>query len=153
MATIYYWAWANGNVGHLSMALDNGTYISNWPEDSAKPLSSKMRGSPCPSLQEDIRLEEKEPDEILEIPKAMINIEKIQKYWDSMKKKGTTYQMMFSNCAQVVLEALRVGEIILYEPVDYDAVLFTPYDVLEYIKSCKEKYENPGVGGLFFYKN
>lgn len=31
--TIYYWGMQNGNIGHLSLELSDGIYISHWPKE------------------------------------------------------------------------------------------------------------------------
>lgn len=39
---IYIWEAGNGNVGHGSMTLSDGTHISWWPKDDKSKSSMKM---------------------------------------------------------------------------------------------------------------
>lgn len=38
---IYIWEGGNGNVGHGSMTLHDGTHISWWPKDDKSKASAK----------------------------------------------------------------------------------------------------------------
>lgn len=167
MATVYYWEYSKSNVGHLSLALNNGCYISHWPESVAKAFSLPDKGHPVPSLEMDIELEEKQPDESLIIPAGeikfiksysdcvyigsslfleMIDIDKMKEWWHSQTKRGTTYHFLISNCAQMVYRALCVGGILreIYPPSFIPEGL-TPGTVIGLINRDIFYYKNPGL--------
>lgn len=141
MATIYYWAASQerARVGHLSLGLDDGTYISHWPADKSKQMSGKKNGMGHHTLEEDVEAEGGEPSEIVKVPAEMINIVKIKEWWNSMMEEGTNYHLVGDNCAQMVLTALKEGDMnltwSLYDPSEH-IVLVTPFSVLDWIKKC-----------------
>lgn len=143
MATIYYWSMKDGNVGHLSMSLDDddGTYISHWPDGGAKPFDRKMDGHAVPTLQDDIKAEGNRQPEIIKIPKEMIDVARIKEQWKEYK--GSSYQLLFSNCCQMVESLLRRGGFSKYESVRHSqsAYFLTPYEVFNWVRKCKERYE------------
>lgn len=148
MAKIFYWAQRTTpfRVGHLAMELcdSDKTYISHWPEKPKKnPL--KKRGMAHHTLKEDVTAEKGKPNEIVEIPADVINTKKIKEWWNSMIEEGTNYHLLGENCAQMVLAALKNGDMNLnwseYEALK-DIKLVTPYSVMEWIKKSIPGYQN-----------
>lgn len=103
MATIYYWETAKLSVGHISMALSDGTYISHWPENN-KGLKSTL-SKPKQSLEEDSKAEGRDPDKCIIFFEKFFNSSKISTWWEDLIK-GLRYNVVTSNCAHVVFEAL-----------------------------------------------
>ena len=61
--TVYVWLPKAGAVGHASMKLENGTYISLWPSEGVTKTNKKksQHGERNESLDEDIYYEERPP--------------------------------------------------------------------------------------------
>lgn len=151
MATVYYWALkGTSNLGHLSIKLSNGTYISYWPKDH----SIWKRGSAqSPTLENDISLEGRPPDQTLPIPSQMINEALIVTWWKKYLH-SSTYNLVGNNCGQVVRRALVEGGIeetipwyhkYIYKATkSIHAATLTPHDCLAWIKYILE------IHGSFF---
>lgn len=43
MAILYVWEAGGGSVGHCSLLLDNGTYISWWPKENKSKFKKKKK--------------------------------------------------------------------------------------------------------------
>lgn len=56
LATFHFWPPRPGYVGHVSMHLDDGTYVSNWPFDNSLFTPNRF-----PSFADDIKDERREP--------------------------------------------------------------------------------------------
>jgi hypothetical protein len=93
-------------VGHISLELSDGTYISHWPVKHKGTKSTPT--SPKLSLQEDIEAEKRPPDEVLDFPKEFLNEGLIKEWWNNFIKSGR-YNLATSNCAHIVSEALKAG--------------------------------------------
>lgn len=143
MATIYYWAMEPLSlaVGHISMELDDGTYISHWPEAriaqeerNAKKNPLMKRGIAQPTLQDDKIVEGKTYTEKVILPRRLVDGGKVKAYWESLQKKGTNYHLLFSNCAQMVEAALRAGgfQFFIAGPT------LTPFGLFDRIRDAKE---------------
>lgn len=151
MAEVYYWAWRDGNVGHLSMSLSDGTYLSYWPQDAVNvknDLFSKCPGSQLPNLRSDIESEGRQPDVTESIPSGAIDEYKIKTWWSNIIRRGTEYNMLWSNCSHMIRRALEVGgldrkmcEVKWYSPFRYvpveDTFPLEPAKVLHWIQKCK----------------
>jgi hypothetical protein len=104
MVKIFYWGPSTDGVGHISMKLSDGTYISHWPEQG-KNLS-KTRTEPKLSLQHDIEAEGREPDKTFKM--ELKYEDKIKSWWKDFKSDGE-YHLLTSNCANIVRKAVYLG--------------------------------------------
>lgn len=148
------------NVGHLSLSLSDGTYISHWPDGGAFLDLKKQNGRPMRSLKDDIRNEGGEPTETLNLPNGIVDENKIKIWWNQGVKDGTQYNMVHSNCGQMVRTALIRGGI--KEPMSYESpggnpleFMITPYRILHWIKECVDLHRagrNPFYIGNWFKK-
>eukprot|EP01084_Bolivina_argentea_P251969 422821_1 len=99
------------NVGHASLELPDGTYISWWP------------GGPHKSLSEDIHYEKCEPRIYsLCLPYGYDNI--VKEWWQKLQRTET-YDTTGMNCSKVVYLALKKNgvtfnndEILVWKPTD-----------------------------------
>ena len=107
--TIYVWLPRLDSLGHASMKLGNGTYISLWPAED-KTGKKKKKGKKenhqerSESLEEDIDLEERDPDARYRINGLDENA--IQEWWDHFDER---WHLLSQNCARTVIEGLRAG--------------------------------------------
>ncbi len=139
MAKAHYWAMSGEGVGHLSLQLSNGIYISHWPKDHT--IWKKGANQP-PTLDDDIQLEGRHPDESLEIPSNMIYESRITSWWNNYLH-SSMYNLVVNNCGQVVRRALVEGGIeetipwyhkYLYYAMKPIHATLTPHDCLAWIK-------------------
>ena len=110
--TVYIWdSHVTKRVGHTSLALSDGTYISWWPHPDAKKRlptghTKISKASPTPTLEDDIR------DEDGQKP-TNINVggldETAIKKWVDFKTKETEWRLLDQNCSMVVFKALCAG--------------------------------------------
>ena len=107
---VYIWR-ANGDqVGHASMKLGDGTYISLWPgEDKAgkkkkRKVGKKQDIHTSENLQEDIEEEGFWPDFGFHI--SGLDERKIRTWWTGFNKTSWSWSQ---NCCQTVVDGLRVG--------------------------------------------
>lgn len=158
MAIVYFWGMRvqaeTSSVGHLSMSLDdgtgNGTYISHWPmEDFKDKFASLKKGMARPTLEDDNVKMKRGPDKTVYLPAEMIDVKKIILWWKSIMKKGPKYQLLFSNCGQMVESALIQGGINQYRTLTeviartMDIPRVMPLQVLTWIKLCLAEFEHP----------
>lgn len=92
------------SVGHIALALSDGTYISFWPPS---PTLLKKSGR-SQSYEEDVRVEGRPADDELLLPDDLVNQHAIRTWW---KRYSVAYNLVTNNCADVVLQALKVGNI------------------------------------------
>lgn len=147
MATIYYWAQRASpfRIGHLSMELDDGTYISHWPGKKSKLSIVNKSGLARETLAADIEAEKGDPNEVIKVPAEKINTTKIKKWWMSLIEKGTKYNLWAQNCAQMVIRALCSGGL-WTSFLTTEIFLMTPYEALNFIKTAiVGKIEWPAV--------
>lgn len=106
MANVYVWKVSKSGVGHISLMLPNGTYISHWPEDHKGPKPTRPK--PKDSLENDIKAEGRNPDQMATVPAKYIDTDAICEWWAEFKRDGS-YNLVTSNCAHVVSRALQAG--------------------------------------------
>ena len=108
--TVYVW-FANGtSVGHASMKLGDGTYVSLWPgEDKACGKKKSKKGkkqdihvSEC--LEDDIEGEERKYD--CEFRIHDLNEQRIRRWWHDFDKSCWS---VTQNCCQTVVDGLKKG--------------------------------------------
>ena len=104
--TVYVWLPKAGAVGHASMKLENGTYISLWPSEGVTKTNKKksQHGERNESLDEDIYYEERPPDLVFHI--SDLDEGAIQRWWDNFDEK---YNLIRQNCCNTVIGGLRAG--------------------------------------------
>lgn len=116
MAVVNVWMKGVDAYGHASLQLENGTYISFWPqlkEDrKAKVEGTKLEmlgDRPASKLTyiEDVTEEEKKPEQKIQLPKGALNETQISKWWNNYDAK---YNVLTNNCATVVYRALCQGD-------------------------------------------
>ncbi|XP_067679301.1 uncharacterized protein [Haliotis asinina] len=114
--TVYIWLSEAESVGHGSVELDNGTYISWWTKNG-KGLNTLAAGSEERTLQVDIRDKGREPDCVLELPPFIVlDQHAMEQWWMEFKESGMWKFM--TNCCWVVKEALVVGGIKNYSNIE-----------------------------------
>ena len=104
--TVYVWLPTAGAVGHASMQLENGTYISLWPSEGVTK-TNKMKsqhGARIGSLDEDIYTMRSDPDRTFYI--SDLDEGAIQSWWDNFDDK---YNLIGQNCCNAVIGGLRAG--------------------------------------------
>lgn len=148
MATVYYWPMEpqKGIVGHISLGLDDGTYISHWPKERSFSFVKDARQ--VLTLEDDIEAEGSDPV-ILQLPKEMIDTEKIKELWSSYNEKGSKYHLFTENCALIVEWVLNKGGLVSKPITEYDYRV-TPYKVWKWITFCKRQHETTSTSGKFF---
>lgn len=134
MIQIFLWKFHGKNVGHLSMALSNGTYISFWPNED---LQLKRKKNPASLSYEDDEYSQGRPaDNVLELPDDIVDQEKIKVWWSDYVDHNK-YHLLTNNCALVVQQALLVGGIFQSGSVGDRSDAF---EVFEWAKACKRLY-------------
>ena len=113
---VYVWLGADNpleSIGHASMELGNGTYISLWPGDKMGKTMKRMNiekgkrqqyAERSESLEEDIRKEGCKYDRLFMIEE--LDEGKIQRWWDDFE---TSWNLLEQNCCQTVIDGLRMG--------------------------------------------
>ena len=138
---IYIWEAGNGNVGHGSMTLSDGTHISWWPKDDKSKSSMKMHmtsveAETASSYNEDVEWEGKAADCVIEIPAGKLDIKAIKAWWDQFKDKSN-YHILGNNCCSVVYEALKKGGATKYASFPMNPIS-TPANLKEYGENLKK---------------
>ena len=124
--TVYIWdSHGTEAVGHASLALSDGTYISWWPHSDAKKRlptghTKISKASPNPTLEDDIRDEDGQKPTSINV--GGLNENAIKKWWMDFKTKETEWRLLDQNCSTVVFEALCAGGALERLPGDTAAV-------------------------------
>jgi RHS repeat-associated protein len=147
LAWLHYWPsriWRDrhGNVvdsspyGHISLQLDDGTYISYWPGThiGKKDVGKCVKPFPNRTYIDDYYGEHRTDSLMFYIPG--LNEEAIKKWWNNGKGHGDWCSG--NNCADIVEDALREGG---FDVPSENWIWATPYDVLmgakRRVKECK----------------
>lgn len=88
------------NVGHLSMQLSDGTYISYWHEET---LIMKKKRSGTQTYQDDVQAEGRVADQILTLPEDIVDQAAIKSWW-STYTDNNKYHLLIRNYASEVTE-------------------------------------------------
>ena len=104
---VYVWLGAGTSVGHASMELGNGTYISCWPGEEEEQYDKRSN-----SVKKDIQRERRKYDRMFMIEE--LDEEKIQQWWGSFEKTWNPYKIFKrflykKNSYVAVMEGLLVG--------------------------------------------
>ena len=135
---VYVWTPEGDNVGHASMELSDGTYISWWPEDAVKLPVTKIPGFQNRTLEEDVRDEGRNPDYTFIIPaKVGLDEARIKRWWASMKSKEE-YNLLFNNCCDAVKRAFEAGGTKVTT-----SWIETPTKMIEYMQDWQERNWEP----------
>ena len=120
MAVVYVWGPGRDAYGHASLLLENGTYISWWPLEKEDPkkiargkrleMLGKRGHYKVKSYGEDVKLEKKEAERQIRLPRGALKEAKITAWWNSYEDM---YDGLTNNCATVVYRALCEGEAIV----------------------------------------
>ena len=147
--TVYVWLPRAGQVGHASMRLGNGTYISLWPAENKTGKKKKRKkvgkGKKEPhnerseSLEEDIENEGRQYDSYFDI--YGLDETAMQRWWDNFSSR---WNLLGQNCCQTVIDGLRVGgseRRLNFLARAYYAVtlLWTPFRVMTYCSQMRKR--------------
>lgn len=95
------------------------------------------------TTQVDCELEGRQPDETVAFPEGLVDYGKVIAWWNEYKKTSS-YNLLYSNCAQTVRLALCNGGI--KQPTHHRHGIatrgVTPYDILYWIKECIEYHQS-----------
>lgn len=125
---VYIWGQRGGNVGHASLQIPKGAYISYWPGDSLLSkgmkaadgllgdmfLPKKMnnqsgeRAMFSQSLDEDIVNENGFKPMVFKVPIHSRNFRSMTDSWERFKEE-TAYNLLANNCCDAVIAALNAG--------------------------------------------
>ncbi len=120
LATLYYWgARFNGpylqRYGHVSLKLDDGTYISFYPTKfNLLGLNNPVDASFHEWLEQDDLGEGSSPDVSIQLN----NLDEgaIEQWWQKFKKSNPKFQGLGRNCSTIVATALDMGGGLLHAP-------------------------------------
>jgi RHS repeat-associated protein len=153
LADLYIWKGYNGDWGHSSLKLNDGTYISWWPQDINHEYTSPL-GSLAPALFEaDARVNQTyDLDRTLERHKEsqiihLDNLDEgaIRDWWEKFKRSHK-YNSTGQNCSTTVVDALEAGgsgrHLIMYPK----PMVWAPEDVQRY----GEALRSAGAGQFFY---
>jgi hypothetical protein len=110
MAEMYIWEPHGDKVGHCSLKLDDGSYVSFWPCGDYG-ISQVAKNETIPSTsstyENDKVLEgNRNPNRTISI-KGRLNNPPIHTWW--MRNMASGYNMQSCNCTTIVESALKVG--------------------------------------------
>ena len=112
---IHIWGRMGSMVGHVSLQLKNGVYVSLWPteEQSVENVKPKqLVDSHGSDFDNDVIMENnRQPTETIEI-KGKLDCDAIGEWWKLDQNAG--YNLLNKNCTDAVKEALEMGKL----PVD-----------------------------------
>lgn len=104
-AEVYIWPPFEENVGHSSMKLSDGTYISYWPSEKVSKEKPECPPSLAGSVEEDASNEKERDPNIYVVEISDSGEKKIKEWWD--KYKTTHYHVAFNNCSTIIFLALE----------------------------------------------
>ncbi|XP_041361474.1 uncharacterized protein LOC121377519 [Gigantopelta aegis] len=109
------WFPGSGRIGHASLELSSGRYISWWPSDNknsgkkANKLGAGLvTGYGQDTLDDDIESEGGYPTKVIDLDSLNLDEDAIEEWWIGWINGGT-YTLLGPNCCKVVYDALRAG--------------------------------------------
>ena len=147
--TVYVWLPRGGQVGHASMCLGNGTYISLWPGEDKMGKKKKRKkiekekkehhNERSESLEEDIDNEGRSYDKSFVF--EGLDIDAIQQWWDNF---NTRWSLLGQNCCKTVIDGLRAGgsdgRLSFGDRLNYGITLiWFPFRVMEYCSKMRRR--------------
>jgi RHS repeat-associated protein len=141
LATLHYWAsqftgpWLD-RYGHVSLSLDDGTYISFYPTsfnllNPNGPIDPIFSGS----VDGDSNNEKSLPD--INIKLDYLDEAAIKAWWNNYKKSNPKFRGLSNNCSTVVSNAFDSGGGRSKHGITLDFVIWSPDAVLEYAKQLQ----------------
>ncbi|XP_060594126.1 uncharacterized protein LOC132748500 [Ruditapes philippinarum] len=101
---VYIWRPSGDLVGHSSLQLSDGTYISWWPEGDCGPSNPRAKAAPIDSLENDIAEEDDRQPHAYKIKVSNEEQNAIVRWWTAFKAKAD-YNFIANNCSTVVFYA------------------------------------------------
>ncbi|XP_060554978.1 uncharacterized protein LOC132715893 isoform X2 [Ruditapes philippinarum] len=101
---VYVWRPSGDYVGHSSLQLSDGTYISWWPEGECDHKNPRAKASPMDSLEQDIEAEGDRKPNVYKIKVSNEEQYAIVQWWTNFKGKAD-YQFVSNNCSTVLYYA------------------------------------------------
>lgn len=124
MSTVFVWYPKNGNVGHASMQLDAGGYVSWWPSKNINLKNHSTKDAASPGISEDKKSEGGIPN-YASPPIKGLDEAAMLKHWCKLSGRlpkeghkiaqemkfipGGSYDLFTKSCAGVVLDVLIAG--------------------------------------------
>lgn len=153
LLTVYIWNYtgstAGENWGHASMMLNDGTYISWWPNCASGGGGSPFTNVPAYQQRDprdDIRDEGSLPNE--SIPIEGLDEAAIKAWWDKYRKSDPNWKTIGRNCSTTVADGLKAGG----APDTGQSsshLVWTPADVLQYaLDIAAGKSWDDGLGNM-----
>jgi RHS repeat-associated protein len=157
---VFIWEFRGSNDawGHASVQLNNGTYISWWPNTrNTSPYKYDM-GQPlfsAPPLLEEYRqtvgMEGRPPDAIIHIDG--LNEAAIQKWWEEFKNDNQ-WDTLWQNCSTTVADALAAGGGDMLASLgggnSLPRAVWTPKDVQDYANAIQRGSDRLESIQMFF---
>ena len=146
---VYVWLPRIPSVGHASMELDNGTYISLWPGEDKTGKKKKRKkikkgkkdqhDERSENLDEDIYNEDRSQDYTFRI--YDLDEGAIQRWWDNFDGR---WRLIGQNCCDTVIGGLRAGgsdgKLSFSDRIHFRTVLiWTPVTVAEYCRKLPDR--------------
>ena len=108
LATVHIWnPTFSGNVGHASMTLNDGTYISWWPRGADARIYNSVEGMTVGSLDEDASAEERDPDRSINVDG--LDEGAIRVWWSKFRRFRPKYSFLGQNCAKTVGDGMTAA--------------------------------------------
>ena len=109
LAEVFIWGPSGSNVGHVSIKLDDGTYVSFWPSEGINKKIEffiPQEGTFNPDYLTDVQSEGGNPPEIFKIDG--LDEQAMKSWFDESKNSPPKYCMPYV-CHDAVSEMLKVG--------------------------------------------
>ena len=136
LLTVYIWNYtgsSNGeNWGHASILLNDGTYISWWPNCTEGGCGSPFSNVPAyqnRNYEQDIHDEGATPNEVIQI--NGLDEAAIEAWWNKYRKDDRNWKTVGRNCSSTIANGLKAGG--APDTGNSSSHLYwTPADVLQY---------------------
>ncbi|XP_041361350.1 uncharacterized protein LOC121377432 [Gigantopelta aegis] len=113
------WFPGSGRIGHASLELSSGRYISWWPSNNKNSGENVnelgagiVTGYGQDTLDDDIESEGRRPTKVFNLDDLHLDEEAIEEWWIGWINgwiNGWTYMLVGANCCNVVYNALQAG--------------------------------------------
>ena len=159
LADVYIWngdgsaaaALSGGAWGHAAIRLDDGTYISWWPDPARGTEQKEGRYTRADAIRDDtyahdVKDEKRPPDQVIHIDG--LDEARIADWWKKYKK-NPIWDFSKRNCSHTVVDAISAGI-----PPGYHAtppkpwVTTSPSDAAGYANAVKKLLQSPAPGSL-----
>ena len=104
---VYIWAPTSALIGHSSMKLADGTYISHWPKETCSATRQECESWQPDDVAEDISNEDGRNPIVIDVSISADDQKKIKAWWNNYKKSN--YNFISNNCSTVVYLALKIA--------------------------------------------